>query len=136
MRRAGGSAGQETADRSPRASHDGGKLGQGERVAAEEGVGVVGQHQQAEAERPRPAGVIDPTVGDLDDGDVLLPEGTREGGRGAADAGRPLAEAGTEALRLGQPLVEEAGRAGQEAVAARVVAAVEGLFDEDIGHVK
>src|SRR5581483_8485615 len=86
-------------------------------------------------ERPPPAGVVGAAVGDLDDGDVLLAERPGEDGRWAGDAGRPLAEAGAEALRLRQPIVEEAGRARQEAVAAGIVAAVERLFEEDFGHV-
>src|SRR5262245_13847340 len=103
-------------------------------VAFQAGVVGAAENQQAKGQRPGAAGVVDALLGDLDDGDVLLAQRLGEHDGGAGDVGGLVAESGTDPLGLGQPLVEETGRATEEAVAARTLTAVDGLFQNDLVH--
>src|SRR5262249_44618957 len=87
-----------------------------------------------EAEGAGPAGGVRALVGDLDDGDLTAAQRFGEQGRRAGDAGGAVAEAGAEALGMGQPGVAETGRAGEGLIAARAPAALKGLFDDDVRH--
>ncbi len=104
-------------------------LGDEKRIAAEVEIERTRENQQIKSEGARPAGIILPLIGRLDDGDVTPVERPCEDTARTGNTGRPLAEAGTQPLRLRQPVLAEIRGASQETITARVLPPVNGLLD-------
>jgi hypothetical protein len=107
-------------------------LGDDKRIAAQLDILRARQNEQMKGEGAGSAGVVLSLVGGLDDGNNLTAQRPGEDAPRTGHSGRSLAEAGTQPLRLRQPLVAETGRASEKAITARVLPTVNRLLDHDM----